>query len=121
MKTLLLALVTFSSLSAFASTYNCVARMNKLELKLDKEFTTLIIRDFQSGEYYYNGIVKDIIDRDGRTDLMFETDTYSVIQLQFKSEALLREDEKLFGFVRGHHRGGFLDQSLVCIKKEILL
>jgi hypothetical protein len=118
MKNFLVCLLSLSSLSAMATTYNCVARMNKLELKRDKEFTTLIIRDFQSGEYYYNGIVKEIIERDGRTDLIFETNRYSMLQLQFKTEALVREEQKLFGFVRGHHPGGFLDQSLVCVKKE---
>lgn len=107
-----------SSLSSFATTYNCVARMNKLQLKLNEDFTTLTIRDFQTGEFYYDGIVKEIIDRDGRTDLIFETDSYSLIQFQFLTEAFKREDEVLFGFVKGHHRGGFLDQSLRCIKKE---
>ncbi len=118
MKTFIFTLLILSSFSSFATTYNCVARMNKLQLKLNEDFTTLTIRDFQTGEFYYDGIVKEIITRDGRTDMMFETDSYSLIQLQFNSQALANEDEKLFGFVRGHHRGGFLDQSLACIKKD---
>lgn len=117
MKTLiLLSLLSFNSIAA--TTYNCVARMNKLELRLDAEFTTLTIRDFQTGEFYYDGVMKEMIDRDGRTDLIFETDSYSLLQLQFKTSALSSLEPKIFGFVRGHHRGGFLDQSISCMKKE---
>lgn len=111
----------FGPLSTFATTYNCVVRMSKLQLKLNEEFTTLTIRDFQTGEFYYDGVIKETIEQDGRTELIFEADSHSLIQFQFLTEALKREDNVLFGFVRGHHLGGFFDQSLRCIKNEEFL
>ncbi len=117
MKTLLLA--SLLSSSAFGAEYTCRAGMVKLDLTLDEMMTTLTVRDAQMGDFYYNGVVSDVIDRNGRTDLMFETHSHKFLQLQFKSSAIKAEDETLFGFIRGWHGAGFIDDTLKCLKKTI--
>ena len=119
MKTLLLS--TLLSFSAMAADYTCRAGLVKLELKTDESMTSLIVRDVQTGEFYYNGIVSEIIERQGRTDLMFETRSHTFLQLQFKTSALNEEAPKLFGFVRGWHNGGFIDDSIQCQKSQTSL
>lgn len=113
-----LLLTTLFSFSAMAADYTCRAGFVKLELKTDEVMTSLTVRDVQTGEFYYNGIVSDIRDWQGRTDLMFETASHKYLQLQFKTAAYIAEEPKLFGFVRGWHNGGFIDDSIQCQKSQ---
>lgn len=113
----LLFLASLISFSAVAADYNCRAGMVKLELKTDGDMSRLVVKDAQTGEFHYNGIVSEIIQGNGRTELMFETRSHTYLQLQFKSSELEREADKLFGFARGWTGYGFVDQSIQCIKK----
>jgi hypothetical protein len=117
MKIILLTMMLSST--TFAANYNCRASMVKMELNTNSDMTSLIIKDFQTGEFYYNGIVSESVNRDGRTDLIFETKTNTFLQFQFKTSDLETENERMFGFVRGWFGAGFIDQSLQCIKKII--
>lgn len=102
-----------------AAEYYCQGnRPLRITLNTSGPMTDLIIKDAQSGEYYYNGIVTDIISRNGLTDLMFETRSNSFLQLQFKSSDLEKETDTLFGFSRGWYGAGFIDSSLKCLKKN---
>lgn len=117
MKTLFLTV--FMTFSAMAADYNCRVDMVKLELKTNGDLTELIVKDAQTGEFYYNGIVTNIMEGNNRTDLMFETRSHTYLQLQFKTSALEKEEETLFGFARGWTGGGFVDSSLRCSKKTL--
>lgn len=90
--------------------------MIKMVLTLDGNMTTLMIRDIQSGEYYYNGVVLEIIAANNRTDMMFETKSNNFLQLQFKSSELEQESDRLFGFARGWYGAGFVNDSIQCMK-----
>jgi|GEM_PF-4124661 len=104
------------SLSAFAADYNCRTGHVKLELQTNEDLSSLIVKDAVTGEYYYNGIVSEIIQGSGRSELMFETRSHTYLQLQFKTEDLANEAETLFGFARGWTGAGFVDSSLKCSK-----
>ncbi len=118
MKRLLITLSLMLAIGAQAAEYNCRTRMIKLELKTTKDLTTLIIRDVQTGEFYFNGIMNESLNRDGITDMMFETGSHIFLQLKFKTSALNEEAEKLFGFARGWYGAGFVDDSIQCMKNE---
>jgi hypothetical protein len=105
--------------AAHAANYNCRVSAFKLEMQTNKDLTDLIIRDAQSGEYFYNGIVSEVIDRDGRIDLMFETRSHSFLKLEFKSSDFNNDADTLFGFAQGWAGAGFLNDSLRCYKKTI--
>jgi hypothetical protein len=120
MKTIFAFALLVSTLTAFAATdYVCSVRTVKLELKSDSDSSTLIIRDAQTNEFLYNGIVSEIIKSHGESDLMFETQRGSFLQLRFKTDALEANNETLFGLVRGWTGHQFLDSSLKCHKKEV--
>lgn len=106
----------FLSLNTLAADYTCRAAWVKLELRYEQEMSTLLIKDIQSGEFHYNGVVSEIITRDGISDLIFHTGPHALLQLQFKSADLKQEKDKLFGLVRGSYGAGFLDQSFQCFK-----
>lgn len=108
-------LLSFSSLAA---EYTCRSGHVKLELTIDGAMSSLIVKDVQTGEFFYNGMVKEVIERHGRTDLMFETRSHNYLQLQFKSSDLNDEAPKLYGFGRGWHGGGFIDDSIRCFIRE---
>lgn len=114
MKTLLLA--SLLSFSAFGAEYKCRAGMVKLDLNIDGMMTMLTMQDAQLGNFYYNGMANDVIDRNGRTDMIFEVSSHKYLQLQFKSEAIETGDETLYGFIKGWHGGGFIDTTLRCQK-----
>ncbi len=80
--------------------------------------SAIVIKDAQTGEYVYNGIVTDILNQNGRTDFMFETRSNNFLQLQFKTADLDAERATLLGFARGWYGAGFVDSSLKCLKKE---
>lgn len=117
MKTLFILILLSSPI--FASTYKCQTRWLQLDLDSKQEMTNLTVRDFHTGEYYYTGFVSEIIDRDGLTDLMFETRPHTFLKLQFKTDALTSGSDKLYGFIQGWTGGGFEDGSLLCYKKSI--
>ncbi len=104
------------SLNALAADYNCRAGHVKLELQSNGDMSTLIVKDAVTGEYYYNGIVSEIIQGNGRSELMFETRSHTYLQLQFKTEDLDNSGDTLFGFARGWTGAGFVDSSLRCSK-----
>jgi hypothetical protein len=114
MKTFIWALLL--SFSAIAADYNCRAGHVKLELQTNEDLSSLIVKDAVTGEYYYNGIVSEIIQGNGRSELMFETRSHTYLQLQFKTEDLANEADTLFGFARGWTGAGFVDSSLRCSK-----
>ena len=114
MKLLLCSL--FISLSALAADYNCRSGMIKLELKTAGDMSSLIIRDIQTGEFYYNGIVSEVIQANNRTELMFETRSHNFLQLQFKASDIQQESYRLYGFARGWFGAGFIDSSIQCMK-----
>ena len=58
-----------------------------------------------------------MIDRNGRTDLMFETKTHSFLKLEFKSSDLKNEADTLFGFAQGWAGAGFVNDSFRCYKR----
>ena len=113
----LLLCYLFISLSALAADYNCRSGMIKLELKTAGDMSSLIIRDIQTGEFYYNGIVSEVIQANNRTELMFETRSHNFLQLQFKAPDIGQESDRLYGFARGWFGAGFIDNSIHCIKK----
>jgi hypothetical protein len=111
-----LILLTFFSTNIFAADYECISSVAKLKLHYEKELSTLTVTHLQSDEVYYDGRVKEVIDRDGISDLMFETQSYSFLQLQFKTKDLKNSPEKIYGFSRGVVGGGFIDQAIQCFK-----
>ncbi len=115
----LLILLTLFSSNIFAADYTCYSRLAKLELYNDAEFSTLIVKHLQSDETYYDGRVKEVIEREGFTDLIFETHSFANLQLQFKTNDLKSEPEKIYGFSRGVIGGGLLDQAIQCFKRII--
>ncbi len=90
--------------------------MVKMVLTPEGDMTTLLVSDLQTGEYYYNGVVSEIIKSNNRTDMMFETKSSNFLQLQFKSSELEQESDRLFGFARGWYGAGFVDDSIQCMK-----
>lgn len=114
MKTFILGLLF--SMSTLAADYTCRANWVSLELKTNGNMTMLTVKDVQTGEFYYNGFVHEVIERQGLTDLMFETRQHNFLQLQFKTSDLKNEASKLFGFARGWYGGGFVDNSILCNK-----
>lgn len=117
MKTLILFSLLISA--AHAADYNCRVSAFKLEMNTNQNLTDLIIRDAQSGEYFYNGIVNEVIEHDSRTDLMFETRPHSFLKLEFKTSDFKNEADTLFGFAQGWAGAGFLNDSFRCYKKTI--
>jgi len=115
MKTIILMSLLFVS-TTYAADYKCRVSAFKLEMHTNSDLTDLIIRDAQSGEYFYNGIVSEMIDRDGRIDLMFETRSHTFLKLQFKSSDFKKEADTLYGFAQGWTGGGFLNDSMRCFK-----
>lgn len=97
-------------------TYYCRAGQVRLEFKPHPEFSSLIIRDARSGEFYYDGIVSETMDENNRVKLRFETRSRDFLELQFKSSELALGAETIFGFVRGWSGLGFLNQSIHCAK-----
>ena len=91
--------------------------MIKLELITAGDMSSLIIRDIQTGEFYYNGIVAEVIQANNRTELTFETRSHNFLQLQFKVTDLEQESDRLYGFARGWFGAGFIDNSIHCMKK----
>jgi hypothetical protein len=109
----------FISLSLHAADYDCQAnRPLRISLKSDQYMSAIVIKDAQTGEYVYDGIVTDILNQNGRTYFMFETRSNNFLQLQFKTADLDAESATLLGFVRGWYGAGFVDSSLKCLKKE---
>ena len=106
----------FISLSAFSSEYTCRTGMVKMVLNPDAYMTMLLVSDLQTHEYYYNGVVSEIIKSNNRTDMMFETKSNNFLQLQFKTSELEQESDRLFGFARGWYGAGFVDDSIQCMK-----
>ena len=105
------------SLSALAADYNCRVDGVKLELRGEGDMISLTVRDAQTGEFYYDGIVSEVLKGNNRTELMFETKSHNYLQLQFKTTDIDQEAETLFGFARGWYGAGFVDSSLRCQKK----
>jgi hypothetical protein len=116
MKKLLLTL--FISSSSFAAEYNCYARTIKMSLDLKGDMSQLTVKDVQTGEFYYNGIIEEVIRREEITELIFDTHSNKDLEFQFKTSSLDNQNERLFGFVRGWYGAGFIDQSLQCLKKS---
>lgn len=116
----LLFLASLLSFSAMAADYNCRTGMVKLALKTNGDMSSLVVRDAQTGEFYYNGIVSEVIHGNDRTELMFETRSHNFLQLQFITSELEKESERIFGFARGWYGTGFLDGSIQCFKKATL-
>jgi hypothetical protein len=117
MKKFLLTL--FISSSALAAEYNCYARTIKMSLDLKGDMSQLTVRDAQTGEFYYNGIIEEVIRQEELTELIFDTHSNNDLKFQFKTSSLENQNERLFGFVRGWYGAGFIDQSIQCLKKTI--
>lgn len=116
MKTLILASLILFPLVSQASEYTCHVGFIKFELKTNSDMTTLTIKDTQSGEFHYSGVVKEIIKDARLTDIMFETQPHSFMQLRFKTSELENESAKLFGLARGFTGRSFVDDSIQCAK-----
>lgn len=114
MKTLTLFLLLTTT--SFAADYTCRAGLSKLELQGTDERAILTSKDAQSGQIYYMGFVRELISLGNTTDLMFDTGAHKLLQLRFKTVDLENEADKLYGFAKGHHGGGFVDQSIQCFK-----
>ena len=109
----------FISSSALAAEYNCYARTIKMSLDLKGDMSQLTVRDVLTGEFYYNGIIDEVIKREELTELIFDTHSNNDLEFEFKTISLENQNERLFGFVRGWYGAGFIDQSIQCLKKSI--
>jgi hypothetical protein len=117
MKFMFILFFILDAAHALAGQYNCRLRSFKLHLKLDGDFTTLMVKDLQSREIYYDGIVHEIVQGPELTNLIFQTDFSKTLKLEFKNSALENKETRLFGFADGWYgRGGVLNQSIQCMK-----
>ncbi len=91
--------------------------MVKLELKTDGDMTSLLVKDAQTGQYYYDGIVSEINQSADLTEYKFETRSDTFLELQFKRSEIEQESNNLFGFARGWYGAGRVDTSIQCMKK----
>lgn len=116
MKTLfVLAFVSFNSLAA--THYSCPVRYGAIKLTLDGENSKVLVTEPQAHQYIDYGMLKDKIESNAQTDLMFEMETTrTFLQLRFKSEALNEEPERLFGIARGSVGHQIVDASVKCFK-----
>jgi len=67
--------------TTYAADYSCRVSAFKLDMHTNNYLTDLTVRDAQSGEYFYSGIVSEMIDRDGKIDLIFETRSYTFFKI----------------------------------------
>jgi hypothetical protein len=116
MKTLLvLGLFAFNSMAA--THYSCPVRYSNIKLTLDGENSKVSVTEPQTNQYIDYGMLKDKIESNAQTDLMFEMETTrNFLQFRFKSEALKEEPERLFGIARGSVGHQIVDASVKCFK-----
>jgi hypothetical protein len=107
-------------MNTMAANYICRTQMIDMRLSTDVDLTTLEISHIQTGEYYYEGVVDEILHQNGISTLVFKTGPQSILNLEFQSSELERENDKLFGFVNGKFSGGLINNSaLKCLKQTI--
>ena len=112
---IVLALISFNSLAA--THYSCPVRYTTIKLTLDSENSKVSITEPQTNQYLDYGMLKDKIESNDQTDLMFEMETTrNFLQLRFKTESLKEEPERLFGIARGSVGHQIVDASVKCFK-----
>ncbi len=114
----ILFLLAFVSFNAMAAThYSCPVRYSNIKLTLDGENSKVSITEPQTNQYIDYGMLKDKIESNNQTDLMFEMETTrNFLQLRFKTESLKEEPERLFGVARGSAGYQIVDASVKCFK-----
>jgi hypothetical protein len=116
MRIFLLFCLLFSSQVFAKANYTCNIRLSLLELKLDGEFSELIVKDAQTRQVVYLSSGVRVAHANGRTSLEFENALRDLLTLTFKTDSLIQEDPILYGLANGFTGLDHVNGSIKCLK-----